>query len=246
MFSFSLLVLFACLTPERSDSDTGMIAPELSDDDTDMAELDSGDTDTDTDTDADTDADTDTDTDTDTGSAGGDPNFVVGEMLINEFLANSHPVADEVGEWIEILNLTDRDLDLQGLVLGDLDANQPQAVTIDAPVLLPAHGFVVVGNSAAQDQNGGVDVAWAWAAAEFQLGNDGDEIVLSRDGDTYDSVAYEEAAWGMVKGVSVQRDSATLDLSTSNDPAAWCAGTSTFGADLQVGTPNLANDACVR
>lgn len=195
--------------------------------------------------DADTDADTDSDTDADT-DADADPDFSVGELLVNEFLANSHPVADETGEWIEFINLSDRNLELKGLVIGDLDPTLPQSVEITGSVVVPAKGFVVIGNSTDSAVNGGVSVAWAWDAAAFQLGNDGDEIVIGKGSNTYDSVAYEETAWGMVKGVSVQRDARRLDVGSSSDASAWCAGTSTFGSDAQVGTPNTTNDSCVR
>lgn len=223
----------------------------------------SGDVDTDTDTDSDTDTDTagDTDTDTavdtdtggtdtgsdtgtDTGGGSGDTSFAVGEVWVSEFLANSHPIDDGVGEWIELRSLAGRDLDLKGLSIGDLDPTSPQSVTIDKSVILPALGYVVIGNSTDKTKNGGVDVAWAWDATAFQLGNDGDEIVLSKGATTFDSVAYEETAWAMVKGVSVQRDEDHYTASASSDPAFWCAGTSTFGPDAQVGTPGAANDDC--
>ncbi len=198
------------------------------------------------DTDTGNGSDTDTGTDTDTGSGNGNAEFAVGDVLVNEFMANSHPVADETGEWIELVNLTDHDLDLIGLTLGDLDPTLPQAVTIETHVLLPAGGFVVLGNNDALAANGGVEVAWVWAAADFQLGNDGDEIVLTKGADTYDSVAYDETDWGMVKGVSVQRDARRQDVGSSSDASAWCAGTTTFGTDAQLGTPNALNDSCVR
>lgn len=253
-----LLSLFGCFpqaTPGNVSSDSADTAGDSdadSDSDTDTDTDSDSDSDTDTDTDTDTSGDTSTDTGDDTGTdtgsedtaAVGDTNYGPGDVYVNEFMANSHPIEDAVGEWLELVNTSGKDLDLKGLLLSDLDGTSPQSVTIDQHVLLPSGGYVVLGNNDDKATNGGVTVAWEWDAVAFQLGNDGDEIVLTANANTIDSVAYEETAWAMVKGVSAQRDADRLDAASSTDPASWCAGTSTFGADNQVGTPGAANDDC--
>ncbi len=242
MLLFSLLACFPQATSGPVPEDSG--ADSAEDSAVDTSGEPSADTAHDSGADSGHDSAEDTDSGGDDTAAVGDTHYAAGDVFINEFMANSHPIEDTYGEWVELVNLTGRDLDLKGMTLGDLDGTAPQLVTIEVHLKLAAHGFVVLGNSADSDANGGVDVAWAWDAAVFQLGNDGDEIVLTAASGIIDSVSYEEAAWGMVKGSAEQRDADHLDPAGSQDASQWCAGTSTFGAEAQVGTPGSANDDC--
>ncbi|MBM4391164.1 MAG: lamin tail domain-containing protein [Deltaproteobacteria bacterium] len=261
-----VLALLACLPTAESnkDGDTGSPFDDTagdadSDSDTDSDSDSDADTDTDTDTDSDSDSDADTDTDTDTGPAdtgedtGHDTDtdtgqssgaISVGDLFINEVMNNPNPVADEQGEWFELINTSGRDLDLDGLTISDEDATSPQSFTVSGRLLVPAGGFVILANNGDSSSNGGVTVDYAFDGTSFQLGNDSDEIVLSIDGVAIARLAYTEDWAGNAKGYSMTLDADKLTPGDADQETSWCNATSSFGSDGQFGTPGAANDDC--
>lgn len=121
----------------ETDADSDSDADNDADNDADT------DTDTDTDSDSDSDADTDADTDTDSdGDADAEP-----RLCINEFMAsNSHTLTDESGaypDWIELYNLTDSPVDLNGWSMTD-DLKDTTKFTFTESVVLPASGWLIL------------------------------------------------------------------------------------------------------
>ena len=79
--------------------------------------------------------------------------------------------------------------------------------------------------------------------ARFQLGNNDDEVVFTNAGGTVlDQVSYTTTEFPDTKGFSMQLQ--TLDTTSNDAGASWCAGTATYGTDGNVGTPGAANDGC--
>ncbi|MBO87045.1 MAG: hypothetical protein CL927_16985, partial [Deltaproteobacteria bacterium] len=106
----------------------------------------------------------------DDGDADGETTSEVnaGDVIFTEFLSDPAAVADSVGEWVELTNLTTNDIDLAGFTLTDLGRN---SAALPGGTVLPALGRLVVGRSADTAANGGapVDVE---VAAGFTLNND--------------------------------------------------------------------------
>src|SRR5215213_8522982 len=80
-------------------------------------------------------------------------------LIITEFMSN--PSGDDLlGEWIEIHNPSSTDVDLNGYRLASgpgFTAGQPtDRHTISGSVVVPAGGYVVLGNNANTATNGGV------------------------------------------------------------------------------------------
>ena len=67
--------------------------------------------------------------------------LTVPRVVINEVMANPRAVSDERGEWIELVNLEAKPLDLRGWQIAS--ENDVGAV-IDRSVSLPASGIVVL------------------------------------------------------------------------------------------------------
>lgn len=78
-----------------------------------------------------------------------------GDVVITEFLANPSVVDDALGEWVELANVTDTDLDLSGCELVDDGRN---SVVFPEGTVLSAGARLVVGRSADTGLNGGVAV----------------------------------------------------------------------------------------
>ncbi len=115
------------------------------------------------------------DTGADTADTGGDTGIeegvgdapVVGDLVITEIMADSGAVEDVLGEWVEILNVSDKDLDLSSCVLKDAGRNR---FVIPSGTVVLAGDTIVFGRSADTSANGGVAVDVA-VGDEFTLNN---------------------------------------------------------------------------
>ncbi len=267
MFALALLACWPTAESNKDEDTSSVFGDTAGDADTDTDSDTDTDTDSDTDSDTDTDADGDTDTDTDTGpkdtgedtghDTGSDTgtdtgedtghssgDITVGDLFVNEVMNNPSPVADEQGEWFELVNTSGRDLDLDGLTISDEDATSPQSFTVSGRLVVPAGGYVVFANNADSASNGGLSVDYAFDGTSFQLGNDSDEIVLSIDGVNIARLAYTEDWAGNAKGYSMTLDADKLTAADADQETSWCNATSSFGSDGQFGTPGATNDDC--
>ena len=95
-------------------------------------------------------------------------------VVINEFMAsNTSTLADPQGEfddWIEIHNITDRDVDLTGLYLTD-EPNNPRKWPFPAGAIIPSEGYLIVW----ADEDG---LATPGLHANFKLAASGEQILL--------------------------------------------------------------------
>jgi len=197
------------------------------------------------DNDLDDDGDTALDCD-DPGCAGIDPCIQLGapgDVVLVEIMAAPRAVADAAGEWLELRNTTDADIDLGGWVLHDIDAVAPEWHVIDGdgPVVVPAGGLFVLGALADAASNGGVAVDYAWAG--LSLADDADEIVLEVKGEQIDTVVYATPAWPLAEGTSLALDPGSESADANDAPGAWCAGVAAYNA-VDHGTPGADNPAC--
>lgn len=171
-----------------------------------------------------------------------------GDLVITEYLNDAGAVSDTVGEWFEIFNTTGSPISIDGWTIRDDGTNTH---TIDGmtggTVMVPPGGYLVLGRSSNQTENGGAAVDYSYGTDGFTLGNGDDEIVLVAPGDVeIDRVNYgsgngfpDEGA-----GVSLILDpTLTIATADNNDGANWCFSSSAFG-DGDLGTPGAPNDTC--
>ena len=93
-----------------------------------------------------------------------------GEVVITEFLADAGALDDANGEWVELTNVTDTDLDLSGCSLSD-DGRVAAYTRGDPPFLEVVHHTLATGQTVAVAPG----VAPAWCPA---VSPDGREIVF--------------------------------------------------------------------
>ncbi|MDP6944517.1 MAG: lamin tail domain-containing protein, partial [Myxococcota bacterium] len=177
--------------------------------------------------------------------------FQVGDIIFTEFMPNPSAVLDAEGEWVEVYNTTDADIDINGWTLTESNEN-PHVITSATPVIVPAGSFFVLTLRCDPADNGGIEPGYCYDGViidgvlnpEFILNNDVDTMVLGWNGIVVDTLSYDgSAGWAIAQGVSTQLSNASLDDVSNDDSAAWCASTATFG-DGDLGSPGEDNEAC--
>lgn len=156
-----------------------------------------------------------------------------GDLTITEFMANPNG-SENVSEWFEIRNETDTSLALRGMLVADDDSDD---FYVEGDVRIEGGAYFVF--AASEDAAPTVDYVWP-GGSTFQLGNSGDEIVLSFAGTTVDRVAYTRA-WLGEEGYSTSLDP---EASTNSDSSNWCATLADAYESGEYGTPGTANPTC--
>jgi hypothetical protein len=150
-----------------------------------------------------------------------------GDVVVNEILYDPPPESDS-GEYVELLNRSDRALDLSSLALAD-SRDEPVPVTSEPQTLAPGEYAVLV-----QDGEAFAavfpEIAFIEPGSWPQLNNGGDTAQLLAGGVVIDAVPYEPG-WGGAD-VALERI----------DPAGPSGEASNFGnAEAEVGTPGAEN-----
>ncbi|PRP68014.1 lamin tail domain-containing protein [Nonlabens agnitus] len=159
----------------------------------------------------------------------------VGSIIVTEVLPNPGVTTDGNGEFLELYNTTDTDIDIQSWILRDQDDDTH---TITESVIVRANGYALLARSATE--NGGLSPLYIYDS--FALANSGDEIVIECGGTVIDEIAYNSTDWPYSNGISMELANNSLDATANDDPSNWFAATSTFG-DGDSGTPGAVNDA---
>lgn len=161
-----------------------------------------------------------------------------GDIMINEIMQNPAAVGDSAGEWFELYNPTASDIDINGWTIADNDIDSHEIINGE-PLLIPAGGFLVLGNNADMGTNGGVDVAYSYGSSWF-LSNSADEVVL------YDATLTEidrvEYDGGPIFPDPTGASMALIEPGLDNNIGAnWCEASTPYG-EGDFGTPGAAND----
>lgn len=163
-----------------------------------------------------------------------------GQMVFTEVMYDPLAVDDDLGEWVEILNLTDVEFDLTGCFFGD-DDHQTEILE---SVMVPANGYVIfaIGETPGQDV-GGSAPDWTWGT--YNLGNGGDAISLFCDEEEIDGFAYDELEMPFepIKGASLALCPGKEGTIKNDDIANWKFSVTAM-ANGDFGTPRNVNDPC--
>ena len=158
-----------------------------------------------------------------------------GDIIINEIMQN--PSGDDtIREWFELFNTTVNDIDINGWRIADYGTNN-HVIDNGGPLIIPAGGYLVLGNNGDYATNGGVNVNYVYN--NFTLANSDDAIILYSDSSVLiDSVVYDDGyTFPDPSGASMALKDTSLD---NDDGENWCTSTTTFG-DGDFGTPGGAN-----
>ncbi len=150
------------------------------------------------------------------------------DLVLNEFLYDP-PSTDNPGEFVELVNRSDKTFDLRDFTLND-GTGEDQPVTAEAAFVAPgAYAVLVQDLEAFGAVFPGVDAIEqpAWSA----LNNTGDAIVLRYQGAVVDSLFYRPT-WGGDNASLERRDPA----GPSSVSVSWATTT-----DLRGGTPGALN-----
>ena len=132
----------------------------------------------------------------------------VGELIITELMVDPLAVADELGEWVELTNVSDHTLDLGGCTISDDGRN---GAVIPAGTLLAAGERLVLSRSDDSAVNGGLDTSVSLADG-MTLNND--VLILKPDTEGAGEIFSEMVAQGTTgTGIEMGLDSALSALS---------------------------------
>ena len=155
---------------------------------------------------------------------------------------------DTLGEWFEIYNNTNMEIDLDGLMVTDEPGNNQDSFTVIGQVLVPAGGYVVFGLSADSSVNGGITVHYEYT--DMTLGNGADELMLHNSTDILDSIAWDNGTtFPDPVGASMNLDPGSLNSTDNDNGANWCEAITAIGVTIgtmesDLGTPGAPNDVC--
>jgi predicted extracellular nuclease len=158
-------------------------------------------------------------------------------IVINEIMQNPAAVFDSEGEWFELYNAGTSDVDINGWTIRD-DGIDSHVISNGGPLLVPAGGYLVLGNNADSGTNGGAPVGYQYSS--FFLSNGDDEVVLEDgSGIEVDRVNYDGGpVFPDPTGASMALTDPALD---NNAGENWCESSTPFGAGDK-GTPGALNE----
>ena len=162
-----------------------------------------------------------------------------GAVLITEIQKNPNMVADDQGEWFEVLNNTAFDVNLYGFEVSDQGTD---SFTVDQDVWLAPGAYAVLTRDGDSAANGGVTADYDYANG-LTLANGDDELVLTLDGDVIDDVFYADPAWPDTDGAAMSLSVDAYDGALNDDHTNWCDAQAAYG-DGDLGTPGTVNPSC--
>jgi len=164
-------------------------------------------------------------------------NPVVGDLVINEVLANVAG-ADDNKEWFEVYVVND--VDLNGMQMGRTALDVEDSVESTDCIHVTAGSYLVFAQSTDSGVNGElpqVDFVFDFGAA---LGNANGALWIGDDNAVVDAVTWTNAPEG-----SMNLDPDFQNPTDNDDAANWCDTTmSTYGTANTPGSPGAANEQC--
>jgi len=169
-----------------------------------------------------------------------------GDIIVSEIMQNPSAVDDNLGEWFEVYNTSNVDIDLEGWTISDLGADN-HTISNGGPLILASNQYLVFGINANSSTNGGLTVDYEYSS--LILSNGDDEIILTCDplGAVVgiDTVAYDGGPiYPDPTGASMSLNPSNLGGVDNNVGMNWCESTTPYG-NGDFGTPGSANDACL-
>ena len=165
-----------------------------------------------------------------------------GDLVISELMIDPVAATDPLGEWIELLNVSGKELNLGGCTLSDgVTDHVALATQTNGLLLVPAAERLVLGASTDPEENGGAEVDVAYTS--MLLANVADRVILRCNGALVDEVAWDAEFFPVVPGAAMALDPASTGTATNDPPTAWCSAATVYG-DGDYGTPGSLNAAC--
>ena len=165
------------------------------------------------------------------------PNF--GELLINEVMYDPQTLIDDNAEWIELRNMSNASLNLNGCSV--VDGNHRESIaehgaSLNGLIVEPGD-YVLLSRTDDMTLNGGLNPD---AIFTFALSNSGDELFVVCGNIEVDVVAYDDGeTFPNAKGFSIVRGTDSAGM------PRWCPASSVYDdVNMERGTPGADNDPC--
>ena len=170
--------------------------------------------------------------------------------MVTEIMVNPAAVADNLGEWFELYNGSDRVLHLNGLVIQSGTGENHQLMADDGFPLAPGD-VVVMGLNDNTFVNGGVTLDYVY-----------DRVVLSNEGDELSVWIFDETPSGNVAtmldrvywsdgdefpdqaGFSMSLEPLFFDVDDNDDGINWCLSDESWSDGSDAGSPGELNGPC--
>ena len=159
-----------------------------------------------------------------------------GDVFVTEVLSSPVEADFLLGQWVEVYNASDNELELMGWTF----SNEDDSWDIDTSLRIAAGGYAVLGASSDTADNGGVTVDVVWS--DIELDDDDDTLTLQAGALTISTMTFDDS-WDRVDGASLSLDDTFVAYDYADDKAYWCDATSEL-ADGDLGTPGTVNDNC--
>lgn len=154
-------------------------------------------------------------------------------VRINEIMVNPDAVSDTNGEWFELYNDGDEDVDINNWVIKDTDTNFHQIDNFGA-LFIYAKSFLVLGRNADSNVNGGYFPDYVYSG--FILANTEDEIILENSTVVVDEVHYANS-WPITAAHAI----AYIGCGDNNNVSNWISVINNTYGDGDYGTPGSTN-----
>jgi len=162
-----------------------------------------------------------------------------GEIIFTEIMYDPTAVDDNYGEWVELLNLTDKGLNLKGCIFSDNNHDSK----IEDSLSIESNGYLIFGIDRSTAHPSIVEPDWTWGT--FNLDNKEDAVILVCGDTIIDQVVYleDDMSYEPVKGASLSLCPGFEDAEQNDDLANWHFSTTEM-SDGDKGTPQEPNDPC--
>jgi len=173
---------------------------------------------------------------------------VAGELIVTEIMYDTNgALSENTAEWIELANVSDAPLTLDGCDVVDGSAT-PTPASLAGLIVAP-DGRVLLAKSPDPAANGGLTPQ---ATFTFSLNNGGDTVTVRCDGTVIDAVTYGGDGWpGAAPAHALSLDPGAHTAVDNDAGLSWClAATADLyydgatEADDHFGTPGETNPAC--
>ncbi len=151
------------------------------------------------------------------GSVSNTETYMVGDVVINEimWMGSDGHTADE---WIELRNMTDQDIDMNGWEVAGLGAGSNSIIITGS---IPANGFYVIANYSEMDGNSGLLHAPNQVDTSLSLVNTGEQLTLYTD----TALIMDQTPIGIwtagENGTDLRSMERNNDIGDGTDPLNW-------------------------
>jgi len=164
-----------------------------------------------------------------------------GAIIITEIMKDPVAVSDSYGEWLELYNTTELDIDITGWTISDAGEDLHKIFAVDG-VTVSAESFLLLGRDLDSQKNGGAFVDYQYD--NFNLSNKDDQVILATDGKTVDEVWYDDGLqFPDSPGQSLTLSAQAFSHEGNDLGTNWCSAAAQFG-DGDLGTPGATNPTC--